>query len=130
MKKEFERMRIDMIMNAYYVQGDINKFLKEIEDIKLVVESTNCNDKKWINYSGRRFMQLELLAKIFETKKLQRNHDDVREIGKFLQNLGKEIEEFDYSKIEMDDSRIENSQEETVETFFSKIIEKLLEDEE
>lgn len=96
----FMNMQYEIFVGTFYAEGSIENFLREIDDLDVTVVTSKSSNEEWNKYSGEQITRFGILSKIFQTMKLEENMKDVCEIGKYLQKLGKEMEEFDYKKME------------------------------
>lgn len=114
MNNKFEELQRNMLILENYANGNIKKVLNAIENTKVASFSTNCNDKEWVKYIGKTISKLKSIANLLQFKKLEANKNDLKEIGKYLQKLGKELEthEFKNNKSvennESNDSKLDN----------------------
>lgn len=120
MEENFKRLQNAMFINMHYGNGSIKKVINEIDNLKLTSLSNNCKDQKWVNYIGKISGKLQLIETLISYKKLKENKADIIEIGKYLQKLGKELENFKDTDLENQDS---NSQD-----FIGDMIKDILKD--
>lgn len=128
MKNKLEEIQYVMFVNTYYDNADIKTIINKIDKLELKTTSQNCDDKKWLKFIGRISGKLGILDALIISKKLEKNKNDVVEIGKYLQKLGKELEQFDENNFENEEPKKEN--EETIDNLIDKILEKFLGDDE
>lgn len=96
MNNKFEELQRNMLVMENYVNGNIKKMLNAIENTKVTSISTNCNDKEWVKYIGKTISKLKSITVLLPFKKLEANKNDLKEIGKYLQKLGKELETHEF----------------------------------
>lgn len=114
MNNKFKELQRNMLIMENYVNGNIKKVLNAIENTKVASISPNCNDKEWVKYIGKTISKLKNITALLPFKKLEANKNDLKEIGKYLQKLGKELEthEFKNNKSvennESNDSKLDN----------------------
>lgn len=85
-----------LLVNMKYEDKGIKGVIELIDSIPKSIGtiSTNCDDQAWINYIGDLSAKLILLDALIMTKRLQNQREDLKEIGNYLQKLGKEITEY------------------------------------
>ena len=101
---EFLNELKEMILKEYvdrnHVNGDIDKFLKnlKISDeekksyiMEAILEDENESTKKYIKKVADISRRLELICKVLNNKKLERNRKDLKKIGIELIEIAKEI---------------------------------------
>lgn len=114
MNNKFEELQRNILIMENYANGNIKKVLNAIENTKVMSISKNCNDKEWVKYIGKTISKLKSIAALLPFKKLEANKNDLKEIGKYLQKLGKELEthEFENNKSvennESNNSKLDN----------------------
>lgn len=93
--EEYEDLFCKKVVVGFYLEEDIIKFLYFIDSFNVQLRYSECDDKKWIDYIGTLRTKMNLLINVIATKKMINNKKDIIEIGRYLQKLGKELEEFD-----------------------------------
>lgn len=114
MNNKFKELQRNILIMENYANGNIKKVLNAIENTKVMSISKNCNDKEWVKYIGKTISKLKSITALLPFKKLEANKNDLKEIGKYLQKLGKELEthEFENNKSvennESNNSKLDN----------------------
>ncbi len=98
--KELEEMILKEYVNKNYVNGDIDKFLKNLKVsderkesylIEAILEDENESTKKYIKKFAGISRKLKLICEVLANKKLERNRKDLKKIGIELIEIAKEI---------------------------------------
>lgn len=124
----FEQKNVERFKMEKYELGDINEFIDGLKNIELCI-SSDCDDKNYGVFAG--YTQTKLLAiyEILASKKLQKNKDDLKKIGQYVQNLGKEIENYEETIKKYATEENTSNHEEKVKEFLKSIIGGLFDEE-
>lgn len=93
--RNFEVVQRMLFEDFFYENGNIEKFVQELKEFDTRTISDNCKDEKWISFAGRQIGRLELIALLLKSKKIEKQREDLKPLGKYIQELGKEIEEYE-----------------------------------
>ena len=91
---KYQNLQREMIKILFYESENIETFIHELNELKLDTTSDNCKDKEWISFVGKEIERLELIASLFYSKKLEKQKEDLKPLGRYIQELGKEIENY------------------------------------
>lgn len=95
MLKDFEKMSKRMFIEENYVDGDINKFIKELQGLKTEVTAENQEYGELIAFPLTR---LELIVEVMYTKKITKNIKDFKKLGNYLKEVADELIKIGESK--------------------------------
>lgn len=95
MLKNFEEMSKCMFIEKNYVKGDINKFIKELQDLKTKVTAEN---QEYGELISSPLTKLELITQIIYTKKIVKNIKDFKKLGNYLKEVADELIKIGESK--------------------------------
>ena len=93
MKEKFEKMQNMMFVNMFYADSDIDRLIEEMKDLKINVVS-NLDDEGYANFIGKQIGRMQILAHLFQTKKIQQNKRDFVKVGEYLHELANDLIEF------------------------------------
>ena len=142
MKKEnFKNIQRSFFVQEFYDKKDIQSFISEITNLNFVTKS-NIIDKEYEKFISLCIERLGILEYLMRTKKISNNKKDFIEVGKFLQFMGKEMEQYGFKhkndnieQLEDDERKNQKNTSENInwkEEFkkdISELIEMILEDE-
>ena len=98
MIKDLEKKQYELIVEENYVKGDINKLLETLKTLKISTYSSNNDiDKEYLKFIGTIIGKLEIILELLSTKKLEKNRNDFKELGKYIQKFGQEIMNHDFT---------------------------------
>ena len=113
MKEEILLAQQQIIFFTYlhYELKNIDDFIKSLKELKLSV-SSDCKEKKYGIFAGNYQIRLLAIYEILASKKLQGNMNDLKKIGQYVQELGKEIENYEETMKKYDGKEKPNNYEE------------------
>ena len=119
----------DLFCFAYYQEGDIKEFLRELDSIEENIRITsNSKDKDYEKISGLMITKLSMIATLLQGKKIEQNQNDLVDLGAYIQKIGKELEEFgknhkssDSEDKKKSDEEIADKAEEIIDRFVNDI---------
>lgn len=88
-----EKLQRLILIDKEYVKGDIKKFISELENLDITTYS-NIDDKEYESFIAKTYERLELIKHLLQTKKIESNKKDFIELGKYVQQLGTQIEKY------------------------------------
>ena len=91
--RNFEVVQKMLFEDFFY--ENIEKFVQELKEFDPRTISDICKDEKWISFAGRQIGRLELIALLLRSKKIEKQREDLKQLGRYIQELGKEIEEYE-----------------------------------
>ncbi len=106
-----EECQIKIFEIQNYENKDIRKFVRELKDLKSDAWS-DCGDETWVNFAGTYQMKFLAIYEILMSKKLQRNKEDLKMLGKCIQDFGKEIENYEETLKKYENSEKQNKENE------------------
>ena len=107
---------------AYYQEGDINEFIRELDSIEENIRITsNSKDKDYEKISGLMITKLSMIATLLQGKKIEQNQNDLVDLGAYIQKIGKELEEFGKNHKSSDSEDKKSSDEEIINKIINDI---------
>lgn len=98
MIKDLEKKQCELIVEENYVKGDIHKLLETLKTLKISTYSSNNDiDKEYLKFIGTVIVKFEIILELLSTKKLEKNRNDFKELGKYIQKFGQEIMNHDFT---------------------------------
>lgn len=88
-----EKLQRLILIDKEYVKGDIKKFISELENLDITTYS-NIDDKEYESFIAKTYERFELIKHLLQTKKIESNKKDFIELGKYVQQLGTQIEKY------------------------------------
>lgn len=88
-----EKLQRLILIDKEYVKGDIKKFISELENLDITTYS-NIDDKEYESFIAKTYEMFELIKHLLQTKKIESNKKDFIELGKYVQQLGTQIEKY------------------------------------
>lgn len=112
----------DLFCYAYYQEGDINEFIRELDSIEENIRITsNSKDKDYEKISGLMIVKLSMIATLLQGKKIEQNQNDLVDLGAYIQKIGKELEEFGKNHKSSDSEDKKSSDEEIINKIINDI---------
>lgn len=90
---DIEKLQRLILIDKEYVKGDIKKFISELENLDITTYS-NIDDKEYESFIAKIYERFELIKHLLQTKKIESNKKDFIELGKYVQQLGTQIEKY------------------------------------
>lgn len=113
---------------AYYQEGDIKEFLRELDSIEENIRITsNSKDKDYEKISGLMITKLSMIATLLQGKKIEQNQNDLVDLGAYIQKIGKELEEFGKTHKQID-SEVKKISDEEITDKTEEIIDRIVND--
>ena len=107
---------------AYYQEGDIKEFLRELDSIEENIRITsNSKDKDYEKISGLMITKLSMIATLLQGKKIEQNQNDLVDLGAYIQKIGKELEEYGKNHKQIDSEVKKSSDEEIIDKIINDI---------
>lgn len=95
--KEFEKFENNVFIRNYYINGDINRFLEKLKTMNVSCYCSTIKDKEYLEFLGAIIKKFELIVQVLGTKKIDKNRNDLKELGKYVQNLGQQMTNYDFT---------------------------------
>ena len=95
--KEFEKFENNIFIRNYYINGDINRFLEKLKTMNVNCYCSTIKDKEYLEFLGAIIKKFELIVQVLGTNKIDKNRNDLKELGKYIQQLGQEIMNHDFT---------------------------------
>lgn len=112
----------DLFCYAYYQEGNINEFIRELDTIEENIRITsNSKDKDYEKISGLMITKLSMIETLLQGKKIEQNQNDLVDLGAYLQKIGKELEEFGKNHKQIDSEVKKSSDEEIINKIINDI---------
>lgn len=119
----------DLFCYAYYQEGNINEFIRELDTIEENIRITsNSKDKDCEKIAGLAITKLSMIETLLKSKKIEENKQDLVDLGVYIQKIGKELEEFgknhkssDSEDKKKSDEEIADKAEEIIDRFVNDI---------
>ena len=118
----------DLFCYAYYHEGDINEFIRELDTIEENIRITsNSKDKDYEKIAGLAITKLSIIETLLGGKKIEENRQDLVDLGVYIQKIGKELEEFGKTN-KSSDSEAKKSSDEEIADKTEEIIDRIIND--
>lgn len=118
----------DLFCYAYYHEGDINEFIRELDTIEENIRITsNSKDKDYEKIAGLAITKLSIFETLLRGKKIEENQQDLIDLGAYIQRIGKELEEFGKNHKSID-SEVKKISDEEITDKTEEIIDKIIND--
>lgn len=118
----------DLFCYAYYQEGNINEFIRELDTIEENIRITsNSKDKDYEKIAGLAITKLSMIETLLKSKKIEENKQDLVDLGVYIQKIGKELEEFGKTNKSSDSEAKKSSDEEIVDKT-EEIIDRIIND--
>lgn len=88
-----EKLQRLILIDKEYVKGDIKKFISKLENLKIITIS-NIKNKEYENFIAKTYEIFTLIKHLLKTKKIESSKKDFIELGKYIQQLGTQIEKY------------------------------------
>ena len=112
----------DLFCYAYYQEGNINEFIRELDTIEENIRITsNSKDKDYEKISGLMITKLSMIETLLQGIKIEQNQNDLVDLGAYLQKIGKELEEFGKNHKQIDSEVKKSSDEEIINKIINDI---------
>lgn len=112
----------DLFCYAYYHEGDINEFIRELDTIEENIKITsNSKDKDYEKIAGLVITKLSIIETLLRGKKIEENQQDLIDLGAYIQRIGKELEEFGKNHKSSDSEDKKKSDEEIIDRIVNDI---------
>lgn len=112
----------DLFCYAYYHEGDINEFIRELDTIEENIRITsNLKDKDYEKIAGLAITKLSIIETLLRGKKIEENQQDLIDLGAYIQKIGKELEEFGENHKSIDSEDKKKSDEEIADKIINDI---------
>lgn len=113
---------------AYYQEGDINEFIRELDTIEENIRITsNSKDKDYEKIAGLAITKISIIETLLRGKKIEENQQDLVDLGAYIQKIGKELEEFGKNHKSID-SEVKKISDEEITDKTEEIINKIIND--
>jgi hypothetical protein len=90
---DIEKLQRLILIDKEYVKGNIKKIISELENLDITTYS-NIDDKEYESFIAKTYERFELIKHLLQTKKIESNKKDFIELGKYVQQLGTQIEKY------------------------------------
>ena len=118
----------DLFCYAYYHEGDINEFIRELDTIEENIRITsNSKDKDYEKIAGLAITKLSIIETLLRGKKIEENQQDLIDLGAYIQKIGKELEEFGKNH-KLSDSEVKKNSDEEIADKTEEIIDRIVND--
>lgn len=120
-------VEIDEFKNINYERKNIENFIEELKKLKYKVVS-NCEDKTYGIFAGNYQVKLLAIYGILMSKKIEKNKEDFKKLGQYVQELGKKIENYEETMKNYENQEKLSNYEEKMKDFFKSIIDDIFEE--
>lgn len=107
---------------AYYQEGNINEFIKELDDIEKSIRIiAKSKDKEYNKIVGLAITKLSMIVTLLRSEKIAQNKQDLVDLGAYIQKIGKELEEYGKNYKQIDSEVKKSSDEEIIDKIINDI---------
>lgn len=113
---------VKIIIAMKYEEEGIGGVIELINEIDKGIEtfSTNCKDDDWIKFVGTISAKFQMLDSLITMKILQNQREDLKAIGSYLQNLGKELIDYKIDKTPKKKDKIDEAVDNLFDVLFGE----------
>lgn len=125
---DIEKLQRLILIDKKYVKGNINKIISELENLDITTYS-DIDDKEYESFIAKTYERFELIKHLLQTKKIESNKKDFIELGKYVQQLGTQIEKYGVDhKDEIEQLETEKKDDTSKSNFHKQILNDIKKD--
>lgn len=123
-----EKLQRLILIDKKYVKGNIKKIISELENLDITTYS-DIDDKEYESFIAKTYERFELIKHLLQTKKIESNKKDFIELGKYVQQLGTQIEKYGVDhKDEIEQLETEKKDDTSKSNFHKQILNDIKKD--
>lgn len=125
---DIEKLQRLILIDKKYVKGNIKKIISELENLDITTYS-DIDDKEYESFIANTYERFELIKHLLQTKKIESNKKDFIELGKYVQQLGTQIEKYGVDhKDEIEQLETEKKDDTSKSNFHKQILNDIKKD--